>query len=150
MNRKVRSGVFETNSSSTHSISISLDTGDKLEEKMFATIVPNSDGFILLAGGEFGWECETYSDALTKANYCAVDQRGSEANMNMLKEVIKEQTGAKKVVIDFASEGADDDDYSYIDHQSSGTAREAFQDKETLRRFIFDKKSVLTTDNDNH
>jgi hypothetical protein len=45
----IRHGVFETNSSSCHSISISEDSGGLLD-----VIYPNNDGIIELEGGEFG------------------------------------------------------------------------------------------------
>jgi hypothetical protein len=135
--KNIRSSVFETNSSSTHSISISKDSYGILE-----TIVPNDNGIIILIGGEFGWEWEKYNDALTKANYCAVDNIN---NRDMLIEVIKEHTGAKDVVI------AIDESWnsSYIDHQSEGTSNEAFKTKETLKNFIFNSKCYLFTGNDN-
>ncbi len=139
----IRRSVFETNSSSSHSIVINDSATD------FTSMIPDKDGNIVFTGGEFGWEQENYNDPWTKANYCAIDQQDNHANINMLKEVIKEQTGAKKVLFDF------DTDYnekkeSYIDHQSAGTSDEAFASKETLKKFIFGKGSVLYTDNDNH
>lgn len=144
MKKKTRKGVFETNSSSTHSISIAVGGNDELLD----TIIPNEDGIIILSGGEFGWEVEEYTDALTKANYCVVDQEGNDERIEMLKRVIMKQTGASVVVI----EPTDDDYYplGYVDHQSSGTSSEAFESDETLRGFIFNKNSILYTDNDNH
>ena len=59
----IRHGVFETNSSSTHSISID----DK--EFLLDTLVVNSSGNVEIEVGEFGWEQDTYRDASTKASY---------------------------------------------------------------------------------
>lgn len=136
---KIRHGVFETNSSSSHSISISLDS-----DCLMYTMIPDEDGNIVLGGGDFGWEIESYNDAWTKANYCAVDNRNNDDKLEMLKEVVKEQTGAKDVLITF-----DDTDYG-IDHNSIQTSYDAFASKEILRQFIFNKNSILYTDNDNH
>jgi hypothetical protein len=133
----IRSNVFETNSSSTHSISISDNLDGILE-----TIVPNDNGIIILIGGEFGWEWEKYNDALTKANYCAVDNPN---NRDMLIKVIKEHTGAKDVVI-VVDESWNS---SYIDHQSGGTSNKIFETEETLKNFIFNPKCWLFTGNDN-
>jgi hypothetical protein len=136
----IRHGVFETNSSSTHSISISIS---KSTEGLYSTIVPDSNGVITLKGGYFNWEEDEFSDALTKCNYCAVDCVGDIEKSNMLIEVIKEHTGAKKVKI-VLSENA------YIDHQSRETSYKAFKNKKLLKEFLFNVNSTLTTDNDNH
>lgn len=133
--KKIRKSMFESNSSSSHSISCDVGT------TKFHSISPDSEGKITLFGGEFGWGYETYTDPLSKASYCALDQSGNESRMQMLKEVIMEHTGASEVV--FPNDG-------YIDHQSCGTSSEVFESKETLKAFIFGKNSVLIIDNDNH
>lgn len=140
--KTIRHSVFETNSSSSHSISIN----NKVE--LYDSIAPNEDGNIVLYGGEFGWEWEKYNDSLTKANYCAIDVIGDEDRINMLIDVIKEHTGAKNVILDFTMDW-NDRFYSYIDHQSCGTSNGAFTSKETLKNFIFNPKSILFTGNDN-
>lgn len=132
MKHLIRKSVFETNSSSSHSIS--LATEDK--EFVLDTIYPDQDGRIFLTGGEFGWEWFKHNDALTKANYAAQDS----INMELLVEVIKEQTGATEVIIMDTSNG-------YIDHDSVGTTPGS--DKESLRNFIFNKNSWLFGGNDN-
>lgn len=144
MKKQVRQNVFETNSSSSHSISI-----EPSSDGLYDTIIPDEEGNVILCGGEFGWEIEEYTDALTKANYCAVDQLNDDSKIEMLKEVIKEQTGCNDVIINFSDEW-NKANYSYIDHASRGTTNEAFYSKEDLRNFIFSKNSILYTDNDNH
>jgi len=144
MKKQVRQNVFETNSSSSHSISI-----EPSSDGLYDTIIPDEEGNVVLTGGEFGWEIEEHIDALTKANYCAVDQLDNDDRIEMLKEVIKEQTGCNDVVINFSDDWKKAN-YSYIDHASSGTSDEAFHSKEDLRDFIFSKNSILYTDNDNH
>ena len=135
--KQIRRNVFETNSSSTHSISI-VDT-----KGMYDTILPDEDGNIVLEGGEFGWEIKEYSDPLTKANYCAIDNEDNQDRLDMLIEVIKEHTNCKEVIIKSLED-------SYIDHQSAGNSDEAFWNKESLRIFLFSPSSTLYTDNDNH
>ena len=57
MTKQTRHSVFETNSSSTHSISIaySSSVGDLM------SILPvNDEGNVVLNGGEFGWADETF------------------------------------------------------------------------------------------
>ncbi len=142
--KNIRHSVFETNSSSSHSISISEECDGVLD-----TIEPDDVGDVVLTGGEFGWAWERFNDAMTKANYCAVyakEYGGSD--LEMLKEVIREHTGAKAVVI-----AVDTDwhghNYSYIDHESACVPAEAFSSKETLKNFIFNPKSYMFTGNDN-
>lgn len=137
MKKTIRHACFETNSSSMHSISIA--EGCKYND----TIRLNNDGNVELTGGEFGWEVESYTDAITKANYCAVDCFNHESKREMLNSVLREMTGAKEVVWNFSL------DSSYIDHQSFGTSNDAFQNEDTLKSFIFCRASVLYTDNDN-
>lgn len=138
--KNIRHSVFETNSSSTHSISIAEDS-----DGLYETMIPDDDGVITLTGGEFGWEWQVYNDAWTKANYAAIDCCATPSQLEMLIKVIKEHTGAKEVVI----EANNSYDGSYIDHQSLGTSAPAFQDEKTLKTFIFSKQSYLFTGNDN-
>lgn len=99
----IRSGVFETNSSSSHSVSIA----DENKDFVLDMIYPNDEGIIVLFGGEFGWDWFKHNDALTKANYAAVAHKH---NPDLVIEVIKEQTGADHVVLAFTS------DYDGPDH----------------------------------
>ena len=139
---KIRKGVFETNSSSSHSISIA--TADK-QFVLDTSFMPEGDGVLRLFGGEFGWEWNKINDANTKANYCAVYAYHDYYKSEMLKEVLLEQTGAREVDFSFDKEGCG----NYIDHQSYDVAKEAFANKETLRNFIFNLNSWLFTGNDN-
>lgn len=142
MAKTKRLNVFETNSSSSHSITIEVGAE-------WDNIIPEN-GKILLYGGEFGWkECE-YNDALTKANYCAVACKLGYTNFTKkeLKEVIRDFTGASKVKFKFNTNYKGN--YSYIDHQSNDTLLGIVDTKEELKDFIFNKSSYLYTDNDNH
>lgn len=130
----IRVGVWETNSSSSHSLSVGSE-----ENKSFvlSTILPNGEGKIRLTGGAYGWEWFKTNDSLEKANYC-VQSIGLTDN---LIEVIKEVTGAEEVYLK-ENEGA----YNYIDHDSHGMI---FDSKEWLKDFIFNKNSFLFGGNDN-
>ena len=133
--------MFESNSSSSHSFAIddSVSTYD--------SITPDEDGNIILEGGQFGWEWRRYTDALTKANYCAVDIQGDYNKEYLLKKIIKDHTGAKDVIFDFSDEW-DSANHSYIDHEGHGTTYELFSSEEYLKNFIFGG-GVLFTGNDN-
>lgn len=132
--KTIRKGVFETNSSSTHSISLELG----LE---WDTIEPEKDGVIRFYGMDFGWEWRVYNDAYTKAEYCLADKIGQEK----IRQIVEDFTGCP---VEFMF---DEDDWGifYIDHQSCGTAKEEFDSDDELRDFIFNKSSILFTGNDN-
>lgn len=138
----IRNNVFETNSSSTHSISIRVGN-------QWDTIIPDEEGKIYLNGGEFGWQWEKFNDALTKANYCAVDYIYDDFKIEMLKEIICEYTGAKEVIMNFTTDW-NKPNRSYVDHGGSGSAEDAFCSKENLKNFLFNKSSWLFLGNDNN
>lgn len=143
----IRQAAFETNSSSTHScVTVNIDDSSKLD------IIPlDEEGNVVIKGGEFGWEWETYYDAQSKASYIAIyirDWVGNEEDKKrfskMFEEVIKYQTGCNKVVYRFGK-------YDHIDHQSveDRDLDYMFEDSEFLRSFIFNTDSTLETGNDN-
>ena len=147
-----RIGLFETNSSSSHSISIaqtlhyqttlrnSLARVDKT--KILKDTLPISDGKVTIVQGEFGWGEERYTDAATKASYALTHaSRNDPDQLAMLRRVLERECKCEVVFSDV--EG-------YIDHQSQGTAHEAFESEEKLHQFIFNPASVLHIDHDNH
>lgn len=140
--KKIRKNVFETNSSSSHSITICTDS------PIDDTIKLDENSNVVLNGGRFDWGYELYNDALTKANYCAIDQMYNNSNIEMLKYVIKKFTKCNDVIINISDEW-NDSNYSYIDHQSRGESNQVFESEETLVQFIFSSYSELEIDNDN-
>lgn len=137
----IRKNVFETNSSSTHSLCIS-------EEGKYSSISLNEDGNIVLNGGEFGWGWDKFNDPLTKANYCALDNLHNPHRLELLKKVLKKETGANEILINI-SDDWNSPTCSYIDHEGHGTSVDAFLDEETLKNFIFGENSWLYIGNDN-
>ena len=134
-----RVGVFETNSSSSHSISVCTD-GKFAKPNFFK----DSDGSITIFDGEFGWGIDTFNDAASKASYCATYAFGRSAQQNVLRQVIAKHLNVSPDSIKFHYDGG------YIDHQSSETADDVFSDVESLEAFIFNPGSELHIDNDNH
>lgn len=63
MKRVIRRSVFETNSSSVHSISI---TNSDIKK---SNLEVNDDGYIVVLPGEFGWGIENHRDQSTKLEY---------------------------------------------------------------------------------
>lgn len=143
----VRHGVFETNSSSSHSISVSDDV------EKYETLYPNEDGVLVFEGGEYGWGYETYNDAESKANYVATmsqelgegrNEEGDEADTplrDLLESVITEHTGITE--FEYCLKDA------YIDHQSVSCKMLSWTPAE-MKNFIFNPRSELDIDNDNH
>lgn len=129
---QIRKNVFETNSSSSHSVVISEGT-DFITEK-FPEVIE-------IETGEFGWGYDEYSDWYNLASYAFTHAMNDSKKMNMLKNVIKEYTGSDVKFI--PGDG-------YIDEQSFDEAESLFKDEDTLKRFIFGKNSSLIIDNDNN
>lgn len=138
----IRQSVFETNSSSAHSISLGKDTGKQF---LLETIYPDQNGIITLTGGEFGWEWFKENDAFEKANYAAVASMNNDLFRETLIQVIKDQTGCEAIIFDFSDE-YNGGDWSYIDHDSTDVCP---RDYDSLKDFIFNKNSWLFGGNDN-
>lgn len=161
--KQIRRGVFETNSSSTHSVTVDHSKG----------LSPNylyvsEDGYIHVEFGEFGWEIWDYTDQesrlsylLTMARYlngCNEAYWGDETNeadienfiethdFERINEVVAECAGCKGLWLE-PSDG-------YIDHQSRedySTLDDFLREYDTdIKEFIFGAGVTLRTDNDNH
>lgn len=149
--KKIRSSIFETNSSSSHSITISSDTQTLLTKI-------DTPEEIEVGLGEFGWENEVYDNFHTKLDYICIDHglitKDENINQNpkylMLMEVLSERTNIKKLIFCFGSHSYNSDKPAgYIDHQSHGTSRDVFKSKDNLIKFLFNTNSLLITGNDN-
>jgi hypothetical protein len=136
MKKLIRHNVHETNSSSSHVISIA----DATKEFVLDTIYPNDDGEVVIYGSEFGWEWERYNDATTKASYAAQQFANDEYKLDILKSVIQEHTQAETVTFVGLEDG-------YVDHQSMSMMRDFTEEK--LKDFVFNKNSWLFLGNDN-
>lgn len=153
MKTQIRQAVFETNSSSSHSLTVAtFAEGDILD-----TLYPNNAGVIVVVPDDFGWEWKDYSDPQTKLSYCAIYARDwadedTEKYLSILTTVIQQQVGTD-VVVQYPLEKDKNGNYKsgYIDHQSveSRDLDYLFQEPELLRQFIFNPKSTLSTGNDN-
>lgn len=160
--RQIRRGVFETNSSSTHSVTVDHNKG----------LSPNylyvsEDGYVHAEFDEFGWEVWDYTDQETRLNYLLTMARCLNGNNGWYDEKEKKKGLKKfvktndferisKVVAEYANCNGVwiDNSDGYIDHQS-------YEDYDKLddflkeyntdiEEFIFGAGVVLHTDNDNH
>ena len=149
MKRQIRQGVFETNSSSTHSLCI--NAGNRY--------IPNMRR-LKIETGEFGWEEETYYGMDDKLSYALTYALGGNSNkyIEMLNEVLTDNMPDTDITYDGMSYeellemdvSRDDVDFGYIDHESISEASGMFLSKNSLEDFIFGRDSYFETDNDNH
>lgn len=149
--KTIRQNCFETNSSSSHSVTIANGYGEIVIPHIAKFEHDYEPGVFLIKGGEFGWENAEYNDIETKLEYAYTLATGNydknhdpETNeyLKMLFEVLKEN-------IEGITEFRQLEGWYYVDHQSQDLIHEIFESKETLRDFIFNKESELTTGNDN-
>ena len=175
-NKKLRVSVREkfpeTNSSSSHSVSISLSRNYyRPDEYNLNEIDADGTLFIPDAHEDFGWEFCKYNDVLTKIQYVSsiYSIKTNPKKLKLLKEIIKSFTGAKKVIFEFENRFAeeykeakengdlekDEERYcienygSSIDHNSFNIFPEILETKETIKDFIFNRDSWLFLGNDN-
>lgn len=148
MGTTVRYGVFETNSSSTHSLSIP----NKWKEVSKQQIHTKPEGnMITFSGNTFEWEWKKIILPDDKIQYLYTLTQylpECEEYQQNLAIVIEEETGYK-----VCFQPLDDD--CYIDHGAYGgsggieSIEEIFHDKDILRRLIFSSNGYIVTGNDN-
>ena len=148
--KKIRVSVFETNSSSMHSLSIGSN-------KKMEVLDEEKTEEIILGIGEYGWGPEHLTTWLEKADYLAVDaiNREDEIKKGLLLEVL--YLAFPNAVFEFAllePENDEDEDetktYSgYIDHESVGTVWSDLETVEEVFRVVFGD-SIIVVDNDDN
>lgn len=164
MKVQIRQSVFETNSSSTHAISVASFFP---EDWNISYKVPDKVHFSL--DREFGWEFETYDDIASKAAYLWLiicDMHSDAKDLDDLKAVkthiekVLTNAGVKEVTFDMGSykectwrkDGSMYLDYSgYIDHSYDAHefAKTLLENDEMLLAYLFDSDSCVATGNDN-
>jgi hypothetical protein len=151
-NIRIRVGVFETNSSSSHS----LTTGDAELTQTFHEHDLRA-GKIPIILGEYGWEWKRFRRPENKASYLLTsilnnseikskeDVRDEVCKMNEdarnVIEAIEEHTGCR---VEIYTGG-----FFYIDHESVNLYRQIGRDKESILSFILSPSAFVTTGNDN-
>ena len=154
MTQQVRKSVFETNSSSSHSLT--LAKGDLVGQPFSSEVL--RIGTLMLEKGEFGWGWRRFYETDEKVQYLftqlfrddipqgdaaavTAELRGSEPRFDMLCRVIKDHTGLEVQVVP-GSEG-------YVDHESVSVGMELFRSENDLKQFLFSPESCIETGNDN-
>ena len=151
MKRKIRNNIFETNSSSIHTLAFS----GKLEPSNLKSY----NGYTYAHYGEFGKEYMRYFDQQTKLDYlvsylyCILKYPSREGmydsyEFGSLQEVICKYTGTKGLRI--AKSPAEPS----IDHQSQPydyggfISEKMYYDKEFIKNFVFNPQIGFQTDCD--
>jgi len=141
MKRQVRRNVFETNSSSMHSLSIAKRG---VTEYLHVDECTNK---VVTEFGEFGWGYDEYNDPETKLSYL-VTMIGESHNCYSIKEIYEtnDVVSARCECDGIEIKNVD----GYIDHQSIDTIDGLMKEYDcTIEEFIFDKGITLVIDNDN-
>jgi len=150
MKINIRKQVFETNSSSVHTLSINNTDTSKLDD------IPTEQE-IFLKEQEFGWEYLNYNSFKDKVDYIYTyiknlyyepsekEKKEIENELQYLKSVILEV--CPKIVI---SENKDTEGWIDHDIELNELWIKFKENKELLKQFLFCSDSVLITDNDNH
>jgi len=136
MKTVIRHGVFETNSSSCHAISIG-------KGNLVDLAASKKDSIVHISSGEFGWGPEAFYYWKDRASYALTYALDEPELQERLEKVIKDYTQAADVILHCHP-------HDYIDHESRAEAGDIFETDETLRDFIFSDNSILVIDNDNH
>lgn len=136
--KNIRTNVFETNSSSSHSITINVSADGEYE-----TIAPDESGNIILNGGNFSVIDFYIQSPITKANaiaaYCVLS--GDKELEKTFEEVLVEHTGAKGIVNNVKLIGPDCN--SYMASWFVKYLMEALYSKEAIKNFIFNTRSNI-------
>lgn len=153
--KKIRPGVFETNSSSSHSLV--LDESSNLLDQPFSDAVVAS-GIVEINAGEYGWEEDSFNSVGEKLSYLYTDAGMNlpddinpnlyteSDKLNMIRDAIKYHAG-----LDTHFEEYEGSFPGYIDHQSLGTCDTVWnKGVDGVVKFVFNPESSFETDNDNH
>lgn len=131
--KQIRQNVFETNSSSTHSICVAKN----------ATLdIPDS---LYFEFGEFGWEHGILQSMEDKASYLYTGLMRTDKEEDFLKivEILKEKGIEVSYETDF--------DNGYIDHayELFNFLEDVVNDTNKLMNYLFSDLSFILTGNDN-
>lgn len=134
---QIRNGLFETNSSSVHTIVIGNNGEDFYKE------LPENLNFRF---DDFGWEIDVFTSTEKKASYLytAIVYCGKQEYLDIIKSKL-EKWGVQCMF------EKNDEDYYYIDH---GNELKAWLDsvcnkEEYLLNYLFSEGSFVATGNDN-
>lgn len=133
MNKKVRYSMFETNSSSSHSISL------KRREFVFDPLFPDRNGNIVVLQTDYYCDDFKFNDSCQKLSYLvAYLYNDNKHKIKLVNDVIYNVTQCNQFIYEEALAN------SYIDHQSAGVLDDLFTEDyatsfNNIKNFIFNK-----------
>ena len=142
--KKIRNNVFETNSSSTHSITVGENKNWKYD---ILPITVNPDWY-----GEFGWQFETWDTTKEKLAYmirCLVHYDFNEDNLQDKIKPIQERL--HNLGIDFELPTYKEYTNGYVDYKDwyRKEIENIYKDDDTLLTFLLSDSSYIVGGNDN-
>ena len=164
INYSLRSGeLLETNSSSSHAVSICMDEKTNLKPGDIDFDLDIRDGVLYVPGMhmEFGWEWQKSNSCQTKLQYvCAFffnnyQPLRQQKSQKILEKKLKKILGVKKVVFEWVEYYVNNPNEEYlgapnIDHQSySDMKSQILENDDTLKNFLLNPKSWFFGGNDN-
>lgn len=151
--KKIRKGVFETNSSSTHSICIAKDA---------ELTIPKSLAFTF---GEFGWELDTLSSVGEKASYLytglIANKRRDDVEkiFSILRDKGIKVSAEEPIYKTHTYKDSNGKDESYVTCENGGYVDHSYDmvdflnaicgDENKLMQYLFSDMSFVLTGNDN-
>jgi len=136
----IRKNVFETNSSSTHSICVTKNN-----------ILDNKITHLHFLTGEYGWECNTLNSTHGKASYLYTGILYNDKTE--LIKLIKKILDKNNITYGFEENKKTEYGYDngYIDHGGNLNSflEEICNDENKLMRYLFSSESFIITGNDN-
>ena len=161
MKRQIRWNVFESNSSSMHSLTI-----NSLGAEYSSLSVDQDTNKVFTKFGEFGWGYDVYRNAKMKLSYLvtmliethrdcmSLDELCETEDFKKINDAVAEYMNCDGIIIDEeigkSTWNENCNTHSgYIDHQSICNIDELLEEC-TIKDFIFDTGIELIIDNDNY
>ncbi len=154
---KIRKSVFETNSSSSHSLVVS-----KRDRGYDYDLPVDENGILTIPFGEFGWGPAVLNTPIEKLSYLITDRgpyRYDDDNYSWdtLMERVKEDANINEIikVVKAACPKVKEIEFSpassyyplgYVDHDSCGTS---YHNGLSIEEIAFNKSVIIIIDNDN-
>lgn len=146
--QQIRRDVFETNSSSSHSLVLGK------EQAIGATLPKNvlRAGTAAICVGEYGWEWMRYYTVINKARYLLTHITDGEVSGGTAENCRKYPKAAW--LVDIFKETFEvtlefEESSGHIDHESIGCAEDVLSSKDAMRAFLLDETAYVETGNDN-
>ena len=147
----IRRGVFETNSSSTHSIVMMKNPEAQFPDNWYQL---SEDGGLILFEDDldFGWGPDILNDSFGRLCYAIASYGDKKEKMDEICELCKKHIpGFKSFCFMNDGYGRRSQYHGSIDHQSVGTLDGFLKSADvSLEDFIFNNRYLVIIDHDNH